>query len=416
MGQTREQKIIKQISGTPTTQLRTPIATGMFLPNQSGVSDKSIKRLNNIRHAKYFSSIQAAVDDLLGSGGTVFVDAGTYTITTPIILTEGIVIDGEGDNSIIKKTGNIDVFQAETGANNITVKNICIDNEGKSGSSIDFCDNGECLNILIDNVHFIDNDDRTVRIDGKNTTIQNCFFDNVMHGLGLQKHLDSSDSYEMKIINNKIVNETYSDPPPSTEYGEGIEINVHGNASILITGNRIIGFGEDGIDCNARYATITGNHITMPSTETRTSIGITLSTEAVVHCRISCVGNVIDGINATAGIGILCTSSLNTASLVGNQIIGEGGASKGLRIHANADDVSVIGNAFYNCGTNIDDGGSGTIILGNIGETSDTLLDHDLTTTGTLYLPGLKKIDGTTPAADGDALKFEITTGRIYGG
>ena len=36
MGQTREQKIIKQIDGVPTTQKFTPIATDMFLPNHSG--------------------------------------------------------------------------------------------------------------------------------------------------------------------------------------------------------------------------------------------------------------------------------------------------------------------------------------------------------------------------------------------
>lgn len=38
MGQTREQRIIKQLSGNPTTQQFTPIATSMFLPNHSGIS------------------------------------------------------------------------------------------------------------------------------------------------------------------------------------------------------------------------------------------------------------------------------------------------------------------------------------------------------------------------------------------
>ena len=36
MGQTREQKIIKSLSGKPSVQLQTPIATDMFLPNHSG--------------------------------------------------------------------------------------------------------------------------------------------------------------------------------------------------------------------------------------------------------------------------------------------------------------------------------------------------------------------------------------------
>jgi len=38
MGQTREQKIIRQVVGKPTTELRTPIATNMFLPNHSGIA------------------------------------------------------------------------------------------------------------------------------------------------------------------------------------------------------------------------------------------------------------------------------------------------------------------------------------------------------------------------------------------
>ena len=36
MGQTKEQKVIKQVVGKPTTQKFTPIATDMFLPNHSG--------------------------------------------------------------------------------------------------------------------------------------------------------------------------------------------------------------------------------------------------------------------------------------------------------------------------------------------------------------------------------------------
>lgn len=38
MGQTKEQRIIKQIVGTPTIQKFTPIATDMFLPNHSGIA------------------------------------------------------------------------------------------------------------------------------------------------------------------------------------------------------------------------------------------------------------------------------------------------------------------------------------------------------------------------------------------
>ena len=41
MGQTREQRIIKELSGN--VQKQTPIATDMFIPNHSGSHDAGIK-------------------------------------------------------------------------------------------------------------------------------------------------------------------------------------------------------------------------------------------------------------------------------------------------------------------------------------------------------------------------------------
>lgn len=49
MGQTREEKVIKQLSGKPTIEKRTPIATDMFLPNHSGVHQNlNVDELNII--------------------------------------------------------------------------------------------------------------------------------------------------------------------------------------------------------------------------------------------------------------------------------------------------------------------------------------------------------------------------------
>ena len=65
MGQTREQKVIKQLSGVPTEQKFTPIATEMFLPNHSGDHSRGIVNTTpttdtNIPNKKY-------VDDQLTS-------------------------------------------------------------------------------------------------------------------------------------------------------------------------------------------------------------------------------------------------------------------------------------------------------------------------------------------------------------
>ena len=43
MGQTREQKIIKQVTGVPTIEKKVPIATDMFLPNYSGIQNAAKK-------------------------------------------------------------------------------------------------------------------------------------------------------------------------------------------------------------------------------------------------------------------------------------------------------------------------------------------------------------------------------------
>lgn len=76
MGQTREQKIIRQISGTPTTQLRTPIATDMFLPNHSGISSFTEKKGLDVNQLRFTTTTDT-------DGNGLFM-TGTYenTITT----------------------------------------------------------------------------------------------------------------------------------------------------------------------------------------------------------------------------------------------------------------------------------------------------------------------------------------------
>lgn len=78
MGQTREQKVLKQLSGIPTTQKFTPIADGMFLPNHSGISS----------HPEFKKALSAV--------------GGSQTPWTS---------DIDGDNYDLKDVGNVNAVQ-----------------------------------------------------------------------------------------------------------------------------------------------------------------------------------------------------------------------------------------------------------------------------------------------------------------
>lgn len=71
MGQTREQKIIKQLSGGQ-IQKQTPIATDMFLPNHSGI--------------KTHPEFKDALGDYVPyTGATADVDLGSHTLTQTLV-------------------------------------------------------------------------------------------------------------------------------------------------------------------------------------------------------------------------------------------------------------------------------------------------------------------------------------------
>lgn len=104
--------------------------------------------------------------------------------------------------------------------------------------------------------------------------------------------------------------------------------------------------------------------------------------------------------------GIVCAGDYNT--IAGNSFNANAKTSAASHIwltNLTANNC-VVGNTFT----------SGSALLDENIQNDGTSNQIGLNSDGMLYLPDLKKIDGTTPAADGDALKFEITTGRIYGG
>jgi len=130
MGQTREQKIVKQLSGIPTNQQFTPIATEMFLPNHSGIAvHPEIQPLipptgsmiifcgitipngwllcdgSEISRTTYSELFEIAEEvwDYMGVG--VFFGTGNGTTTFNLPNSEGIFYRGTGDSAFFGGSG-----------------------------------------------------------------------------------------------------------------------------------------------------------------------------------------------------------------------------------------------------------------------------------------------------------------------
>lgn len=79
MGQTREQKIIKQLSNPQSVQKQTAIVTDMFLPNHSGISN----------HPEFKGAIAESVSSYVPYiGATSDVDLGNYNLYTGTLFSE----------------------------------------------------------------------------------------------------------------------------------------------------------------------------------------------------------------------------------------------------------------------------------------------------------------------------------------
>lgn len=96
MGQTREQRVIKQVLGSkPTTQTFTPIATDMFLPNHSGMKS----------HPEFVQTFKGII--VMWSGAVVDIPTGWALCNgangTPDLRNRFVV--GAGDTYAVGATG-----------------------------------------------------------------------------------------------------------------------------------------------------------------------------------------------------------------------------------------------------------------------------------------------------------------------
>jgi hypothetical protein len=125
--------------------------------DHQGTSQLLVNRLEGLRFADRFASIQAAIDDLPASGGTVVVPIGTYIISTCIDpgASKRVILQGQGWNttayqaafgnaawltafsgSVLKVTGANDaICTATSGAERLILRDLAIVGPGSGKST-----------------------------------------------------------------------------------------------------------------------------------------------------------------------------------------------------------------------------------------------------------------------------------------
>ena len=129
------------------TNLASPPAIGSVTPNAGTFTTLASPNIENVRYADRFPTIQAAINDLPASGGTVIVPQGTYTITSAIVIPTGtqrsLRLQGmnaprgstwSGSGCAVKITNNtasanwIEMIATPgTGVAQVTIENLCFD-------------------------------------------------------------------------------------------------------------------------------------------------------------------------------------------------------------------------------------------------------------------------------------------------
>jgi len=91
-----------------------------------------------VKNVADYSSIQEAIDSLPPSGGTVYIPAGTYVISTPIKVPSNVVLLGDGFDTVLKLAdeANCNVIEnmhlGEWVDENIEIRNMQIDGNGET--------------------------------------------------------------------------------------------------------------------------------------------------------------------------------------------------------------------------------------------------------------------------------------------
>jgi parallel beta-helix repeat protein len=285
--------------------------------------DLSTRKLNNIRFADRYTSIQAAINSLPASGGTVFIPAGTYQIDSVINLTgkSNITIQGAGKNSTILRAknnlnDNIFLIQRLTSVydSNLTISDLTIDgNRGNQGNEavyglfgIIFCnvisgaEAKAVQNVLIKNVDLMKCKEQGIRIYGDNISLSDVMVDSCKWD-GVQL------SGNKIIVDGINVTRTTQDNGMEISYGNEVTIsnsifsnNTSSSAGLLIRASKNVTISN----CIARkntYGFWIWNGLSNEKSEQITITGCTADSNDI-GIRIYADSSTVQGINITGNV------------------------------------------------------------------------------------------------------------------
>ena len=346
------------------TPVNKKITLGNFL------AQKTLVTVGTVDGADYVCSgtaddvqIQEAIDTVTTNGGIVFIRAGTYNITSTILVKDNVCIQGEGRTTLIKGVAGLNgpIFQnseyvdsyASTDVYNtgITIRDLKIDgnNSVLTTGEIAGIRMANAKKILIDHVEIINTRGFAAIYLGRNEYtpggigdwsvaieaewwVTNCLIDghkgnaNASAGiwvLGLNRV-----TKDVHVINNTIKNCGQTDVAAD---GEGIHASK-GVCNVEIIGNIIHDNCNKGINIGGidDYATSRTNNITVMGNIIYNLAGVLNTYVRGIDVggnwdRVQIIGNIVHDINAS-GISLRTESVPNTSKAI------------------------VKGNIFENCG------------------------------------------------------------------
>lgn len=285
----------------------------------------------------------ADIQPALDAGGGIFLMAGTYVLTATLDIDQNksVVIQGEGDETIIDCAANRTAFNI-TVADSVVLRDFKIDTADVGGATEVVVINEASDNpVTIDNVSIIGDGDKLgvgITTDSDNVTIRNCTISSLLGGIGI-------DSLYCKVHNNIAKNNAMGGISLSTS---SAQCTISNN---ICTGNggTMGGYGISIIGSN--YNTLIGN---------------------------ICDGNNCDIASPQGGIIIDSNSDNNTIngnSCNNNNNANIGGDSYGIIINnATCDNNTVMGNTALGNDTNYQDLGTNTFDTDGAGQSLNNIV------------------------------------------
>ncbi|KKM98767.1 hypothetical protein LCGC14_1154630, partial [marine sediment metagenome] len=421
------------------------------------------------------SNIQDAIDSIAAKSGTISIVAGTIGLSATIDVDGGgsYIIEGNNDNTVIDCAGDRTAFNI-TNARNCILRNFKIDAADitTDGTEIIIINETSDNKIVIDNVNIYGDADKKgigIKIESERCEVYNCLIDQLYEGIWA-----IDDTFELRIINNRITNTGY-DPIVIFYTEDGIISNnlisgagatnrggiyssglttsmlsdntitgcnkgmkLEGCEDNTITGNILYSNAETGlfIDNSSHYNTISNNKVRDNS---ENGIYIGFSDYNTINGNV-CYGNGSDTANPQAGIYIDDGSDNNV--IIGNSSFNNNNAGAGTgyglyigTVGSDCDNNVLKNNSFsgndvqwkdngvnteieYICNTAQDiqdaidsiSAKTGTIIISSGTITVSTTIDVD--GGGSYIIKG--QGDGTVLTTSGDITCFSITSIKSF--